>query len=180
MKDRKTPIDLEARKRALKQGLLPDRTKELAAFTELPPLARYEPIAAIYSEGTLVIGEYGEGFEVDAKKGVWFVYDRGLDLIEEEERQQLVAVHADCFARLDDLRSGMTRLEGELPIHGASMAIADGHAMTKDIDLTDALAENEEAAFRGRAAQMFLGADGRAIVWVQYEASRGVLVVVKM
>src|SRR5688572_18165738 len=87
VKDRKTPIDLEARKRTLKRGLLPDRTKELAAFTELPPLARFESIAALYVEDTLVVGENGHGFKLDARPGVWLAYRRDYDQVEEGEPQ---------------------------------------------------------------------------------------------
>jgi len=180
VKDRNTPIDLEARKQALKKGLLPDRTRELSVFAELPPLASFESIAALYVEGTLVVGEYGDGFKLDACPGVWLAYRRDYDQVEEDEPQQLVAVHADCFARIDELRNGMTKLKGELPIHGASMAVVDGLAIKKDTDLFDALAENDEAGYRGRAAQMFLGGDGRGIVLAQYEDKRAVLVIVKM
>ena len=180
VKDRHTPIDLETRKRALKKGLLPNRTKELAAFAELPPLESFDAIAAIYVEGTLVVGEYGDGFELDARPGVWLVYRRDYEQVEEDEPQQLVAVHADCFARIGELRNGMTRLEGELPIDGASMAVVDGLAIKKDTDLFDALADNEEAAYRGRAAQMSLGGDGCGTAFAQYEDKRAVLVVVKM
>lgn len=180
VKDRKTPIDLEARKQTLKKGLLPDRSKELASFAELPPLGGFESIAALYVEGTLIVGEYGDGFKLDARPGVWLAYCRDYEQVEEDEPQQLVALHADCFARIDELRNGMTRLKGELPIHGASMAVVDGLAIKKDTDLFDALAENKQAAYRGHAAQMFLGGDGRGIAFAQYEDKRAVLVIVKM
>jgi hypothetical protein len=179
--DRKTPIDLKARKRELRKGRLPDRTKELAPFAELPPLEGFEPLGALYVEETIVVGELGDGHKLDARPGVWLAYGRDFDTIEEEEPQQLVAVHADCFSRIEELRIGMAAIKGELPIHGATMAVADGLAVKKDgEDLRDALSANEEELYRGRAAQMFLGGDGRGEAFVQYEDKLAVLVVVKM
>jgi hypothetical protein len=177
VEDRKTPIDLKPRKRELRKGRLPDRTKELAAYAELPPLAGFEPLGALYIEGTIVIGEGGYGHKVDARRGVWLAYGRDYDKTEDDELQQLVAVHADCFARLEDLRNGMTRIEGELPIEGASMAVADGLTVSKDAeDLRDALAGNEVEFYKGRAAQMYLGGDGSGEAFVRCDVTRAVVV----
>lgn len=186
VKDRRMPVDLKARKAELKAAQstqLPDRSKELAAYETLPPLDGFEPVAALYVEGRLLVGEYPEhGANLDARPGIWLAYFReppppaGDD---DYPPQELIAVHADCIGRIHELRQDMEMLDVELPIHGARMAIADALA-ARDEDFVEALGENEEEVFRGRAAQVSLGGDGHGVARVQYEDERVVLVLVKL
>ena len=117
-----------------------------------------------------MIGEFPEtGKTIPARAGVWLVYFR--------EEAELVGVHAECLARIEDLRTAAVRLPRRLSIHGARMAIADGDA-AKDEDFCNALGENNEAELRGRAAQVFLGGDGHGTASVARENDRAVLVLV--
>ena len=72
----------------------------------------------------------------------------------------------------------MQRLDEKLPIHGARMAVADALA-ARDEDFVEALGENDEEVYRGRAAQVCLGG-GHGIAFAQYESNRAVLVLVKL
>jgi hypothetical protein len=141
-------------------------------------------VGALYVEGRLLVGEWPEhGAKLDARKGVWLAYFRQVPYTDDDDDNpapdELLAVHADCLARVDELRNGMQRLDEELPIHGARMAIADALA-ARDEDFVEALGDNDEEVFHGRAAQVYLGGDGHGVAFAQYEANRAVLAIVKL
>ncbi len=169
VKDRSTPIDLKGRKAQLEHEpgtKLPDRSKELAPYWDQPPLAGYEAIGVMFVEGRLLVGEWPEhSVKVDARPGVWLAYAR--ELHEDDPSEELIVVHGDLLARVSDLRDGMTRIEGDLPIHGARMAVADARA-AEDEDFIEALFEGEEEVYRGRGVQRGLGGDGHGIAWAHY------------
>ena len=88
------------------------------------------------------------------------------DEFERHYARELVAVHASFVTRVQELRARARALPAELTINGARMAVVDGDAATEE-DVIDALSEHEETECWGKAAQVFLGGDGRGIVRVE-------------
>lgn len=191
IENRRTPIDVSARKAELKRlagTTPPDRTKELAAYRTLPPLPGFEPLEAFVVESQIAVGEWpASDIQLDARPGVWFAYledmeaklDAVLDDGDDDVYQQMIAVHADWVARIDELREQLWRVGAPLSIDGGRMAVADAKVAT-DEDFDDALSKNELDEFRGSVAQALLGGDGHAHVSEARDGDQAVLVVIEI
>lgn len=184
VEDRRMPLDLSAQKAELKRQAgttPPDRTQQLADYATLPPLTGFQALGALVVDQRIAVGEWpSHGIVLDARPGVWLAYiedEEALDGADTDRGQEMIAVHAELFDRLDALRGRASLEDEQLSIDGARMAVADA-TVASDEDFDDALSKNELDEFRGSVAVAFLGGDGSADLNVVRMDDRVVLAII--
>lgn len=148
----------EAPSRALS---LPDMSREVA-FAKVPDLKGLVPIGAFAVHERIACGEVRADASVDAVPGIWFAYASVNE--EDEDIDELVAIHADHVGQLRELERGV-RTIGKLPIEGAHVAIFD-EAMADDVELFEAVAQAGREILEDRCAAVGLAGDGHGAMRV--------------